>query len=96
MILKIEENDGNWVFVGEVEECTCTKIVCETESGNEELRKKFWKKDFSDSRPWGNAIKNKTLKLISYIRKGQEAEFILLDVNEAYLLSETGKTIERL
>jgi len=94
MIIKLAGNEDEWVFIGEIVECAHKVIICETESGNEELQKKFEKKDFSDPRPWGNATEFKKLKLLSYIRKGQEAEFVLFD-RDAYLLSETGKTIER-
>ena len=97
MILKVEGNESNWVFIGEVEEISHRTIICETREGFDQLREKaqIHAKDYTDARPWGNNMPSKKVQWISYIRKGHEEEYLLCD-GEVYLLSEQGKTIERL
>jgi len=92
MILKIEGTKNVWTFIGEVEECESHVIVCESEDGLDELRKKCTK-DFTEIRPWDIAIKK--VKWIAYLKKGYDWGFTLCE-NRVFLLSETGKTIEGL
>jgi len=97
MILKVLGNESNWVFISGVEEVDHHSIICETRQEFDELREKARTRDrdYTDVRPWGNNMQTKEVRWITYIRKGHETEYLLCD-REVYLLSDQGKTIERL
>ena len=95
MILKIEGMEDTWTFVGEVDDCSRRTVICETQQGFEELCKKC-SKAFVDSRPWGENITYKKVRWIVCSKKGIDADLTLLCDAQVFLLSETGKTIERL
>ena len=95
MILKIEGMEDVWTFIGEVDDCSSQTIICETEQGFEELREKC-SKAFVDSRPWGENVTYKKVRWIVCSRRGLDADLSLLCDGSVFLLSETGKTIDRL
>ena len=98
MIVKIV-GYNELIFV-DVTECHCAFHICESEAGYTELREVFRAKgaeDYCDPNPWGSNIKNKKLKKISYLRNNQEMKKgTAILTGDAYLLGDTGKTIEKI
>jgi len=98
MIVKIV-GYNELIFV-DVTECHCAYVICDTEAIYTDVREKLCAKgaeDYCDPTPWGSNIKNKKLKKISYLRNNQEMKKgTAILTGDAYLLGDTGKTIEKI
>lgn len=90
MIVKIETKAG-WVFYDAVDEVMAFNVSPKDEHEPESCQTVWW-----INKPHNPQSDVLELKLLKLINKGELKHRMLLDNNKAYLMSDVGKTIERI